>query len=498
MQLSMWTIFEYLKEHGFTPMADISNGTCCIGHVRLSAHLDEEEETDTVVIRRNTEPHDRKIVRSVVSCGVDRIHVPNADMLDIYNCIAACFDFFNKWERRLLYALVGQNSLHDILEIGHDVFQRPMFIKSAGSLIYAITDKYDESVHVYWKRFMEIASSRTFDSDSVMGVSMNQEFQVAFLRTYPGLLKSPVYKGVVLHTNIWAGEKRVGEIIVLENGKKFNNGDPHIMHFFQKIITKYMLQNKEIYLSSSKEKHCFMDILDGKPYILSNFSHIRQALKWSDSDDLAVACFIDFSECVTPLLNDLNEHLSDVFEYSCFFIYSNLIFGIINVTKNGGYDNVAQNLKKSLGRKPLGGVLSYEFKNLEELSAHYIQCHDLLKEMSKENGRNLLTAYHAAIPYIKSQLCALPNIDCYSHPDLCRLHDIDKEHNSDYLQTLFNFLTFGCNYTDTANYMGLHRNTLLYRLSRIKEIIHCDINDIDSRKKLLFSFFLMKNFTLYS
>lgn len=496
MKLNMWTIFEYLKSHGFTPTIDISNGTNSIRHIRIGRLTDTEAESDTVQIIENAEAHDRRLIRSLIVCGVDRILVNDADVLSVYNCVLECFNFYNHWERQLLYALVDHSSLQKILRIAHNIFQRPMFIKSAGSLIYAITEGYDESVHINWKRFLEMAVSRTLDMDSVMGVSMDDAFKVAFLKTYPYLLNSPVYNGTVLHTNIWVEQNRVAEIIVLENGKPFNNGDPHIMHVFQKIVTKYMLQNREIYLSSSKEKSFFTELLNGKAYLYSNFSHIRQELKWADSDELAVACFVDFSKCVTPMLNDLNEHLADSFKNSCFFIYDNLIFGIINITKNSGYENVVNALTKHLYHKQVTGALSYEFKSISNLISYYKQCICILKRSRSKviNGEcNLFTAYHTAISHLMDQLQELPEINCYAHPDLCRLRDFDTEHNSDYLQTLFNFLLLGCNYTDTANYMNLHRNTLVYRLGRIREIIHSDLSDIDSRKKLLFSFMLEKS-----
>jgi len=494
MLLNMWTVFEWLKEHNISCAADIPNGSSCIRYIRLEKPDQPErpEGQETVVLRENKEPMNRNVVRSTVSCGIDRILIQNADVITAYNCISECCDYYRQWGQKLLSALLEHKSLQEILMIGHEMFKRPMFIKSAGSLIYAITEEYDDNVHVNWKRFVEISKSHSADLDSVIGVSANSDFQVAFLKTYPSLIYSPVYNSTVLHTNIWVNQKRVAEIIVLENNQKFSSGDPHIMHTFQQIITRYMVDNSEIYLSSSNDMHFFIDLIEGKPYIYSNFNHISQQLRWHENDELAVACVIDYSKCVTPMLNVLNEQLSEIFNNSCFFIYSNLICGIINITKNSGYAETVSALEKQIKSKPFVCGLSYEFTSIDETLPHYRQCVDILQSASRGGG-SVMTAYQTAIPFIRKQTKLIPNIACYSHPDLERLCAFDKEHNSDYLNTLFNFLIFGCNYTDTANNMNVHRNTLIYRLTRIREMIHCNLDNPEARKNLLLSYLLVDN-----
>ena len=57
------------------------------------------------------------------------------------------------------------------------------------------------------------------------------------------------------------------------------------------------------------------------------------------------------------------------------------------------------------------------------------------------------------------------------------LHEYDYKHNSDLLNTLDEyFLSLG-NVSLTAKRMYIHRNTIIYRLEKIKEILQTDLKD---------------------
>jgi sugar diacid utilization regulator len=64
------------------------------------------------------------------------------------------------------------------------------------------------------------------------------------------------------------------------------------------------------------------------------------------------------------------------------------------------------------------------------------------------------------------------------------LLDYDSHKNADLVRTLSQFLERGGNYDKTAAALLIHRSTLRYRLSRIKEITGLDLNDVDDRLNL--------------
>jgi DNA-binding PucR family transcriptional regulator len=60
----------------------------------------------------------------------------------------------------------------------------------------------------------------------------------------------------------------------------------------------------------------------------------------------------------------------------------------------------------------------------------------------------------------------------------------DREHHGDLVRTLDVYLRHGGNATRTANALFLHRNSLRYRLARIRALTGLDLDDADDRLAL--------------
>jgi len=64
------------------------------------------------------------------------------------------------------------------------------------------------------------------------------------------------------------------------------------------------------------------------------------------------------------------------------------------------------------------------------------------------------------------------------------LREYDSAHSGDLVQTLAVYFQLGGNASRTAERLFLHRNGLLYRLSRIEEILGAPLDDAEVRMAL--------------
>ena len=76
---------------------------------------------------------------------------------------------------------------------------------------------------------------------------------------------------------------------------------------------------------------------------------------------------------------------------------------------------------------------------------------------------------------------------------LLRMDGMDAQRDTQYLRSLHAYLGCGMNMKRAAHALGVHRNTLDYRLSRISELFSLDLSDVNTCFELLFSLWLMKN-----
>jgi len=110
--------------------------------------------------------------------------------------------------------------------------------------------------------------------------------------------------------------------------------------------------------------------------------------------------------------------------------------------------------------------------------------------MHMDNTKSIYRYDEYAIYHI-AQLCS-DNKEMFIHPKLTLLLNLDKEHDSSFTQSLYTYLKCNRNITDTANALHIHRNTLIYHLKRIEDLLDISTSDVDILLHFELSFRIME------
>lgn len=78
----------------------------------------------------------------------------------------------------------------------------------------------------------------------------------------------------------------------------------------------------------------------------------------------------------------------------------------------------------------------------------------------------------------------LPELQTFQEEALAPLVEYDRQHGAELIRTLEAFFAANCSPKEAAALLHVHRNTVLYRLERITEIIGLDLNSSDVRLRL--------------
>ena len=399
-------------------------------------------------------------------------------------------DRLKTFQNRLLACMSSNGSIQDLLDIAHEVFLRPMFIKGDGNMIYAITRSYSNDVHPSWSSFIRNVDTKAVEFESVRTVSEDPEFVQAFSQKECTVLRSPFYGGMVLHANVWLEEKRVCEVVVLENGSPFSEEEKELMDMFSGFLGLHVSINKERYLAGSDPITTFTSLLDHRPIAPLELISINNQTGWNADDEFAVVTADTPAKNDTPLLAVFRDKIKAAIPMSVTFIYKNKVVSIVNLSRSGGYQAVSRTISKQISSESLCCGISFEFTGIEKTPEYYnlaLQACSIADRLDKK----FLDMYSAAHIRISERIHSINDLQDLIHPDLIRLDHLDPQRTFHYLKTLYAYLLCGGNYTDTANYLGLHRNSLIYRMNRIQGIIKTDLNDVHNRHFLLISYLLM-------
>ena len=110
--------------------------------------------------------------------------------------------------------------------------------------------------------------------------------------------------------------------------------------------------------------------------------------------------------------------------------------------------------------------------------------------MRVEPDTHFFTEYEHYMELICSYAYEKLGAEGYGYRDLDRLAAEDREKGTDFYRSLKEYLLSGNHVNHAAKNLYIHRNTMVYRLAKIHEILGLDINQPDISRKLLLTMIL--------
>lgn len=480
LKLSMWTLCDHLQKDGFLVESRISEGLPCITMIHQSKNRSYSSQYAELLQTGND---------VLLVSDMDTVTVKNCSIADVANSLNATLNFFSQWEHDLYDSMLKGATLQELIDIANKVFERPMFIKNDSTRTFAITRGYPMNVHPHWEKIINSMEQGIPDYDVVREVSADPEYRSVFLEKYPSLKWSPAYGNIVLHGNIFINDHRVAEVVTLENHKPFNNGDVHLMNVFIEMLEKYVDNNPNVFQSGSDVSMFLSNLLSNGHVENEQLRVISNYIGAEPSEEYVILVAANSGLSDSPMLSALREKLEVQLKDAIVIPYKSQIV-ILRGIKNHTYDEMITDFKAHIPKEGFRWSMSYEFSNIENAPSYYEQACSIL-EKAVFRREHYVSMYDMATSIISQLYKNKESIETLVHPDLIRLEKADVRENAQYCETLFYFLLCGGNYTDASKIMMLHRNTLIYRMNKIREIIHSNIDDINNRKLLFYSFLLL-------
>ena len=156
---------------------------------------------------------------------------------------------------------------------------------------------------------------------------------------------------------------------------------------------------------------------------------------------------------------------------------------LINTSKSG--------FKEYLETNHLSFGLSLQMTDISNCKKYYLQAFKALEISQKQNFS--IFSFEDCVEYIISEFISDEyDVIDFCHPVAVFLMNYDKDNNTDLLQTLKNYLFFTTNPNEAAKVLCIHRNTLFYRINKIKDLTGNLLDNGAELSKLYFSIRLLE------
>ncbi|MFD2444642.1 PucR family transcriptional regulator ligand-binding domain-containing protein [Bacillus sp. CGMCC 1.16607] len=120
--------------------------------------------------------------------------------------------------------------------------------------------------------------------------------------------------------------------------------------------------------------------------------------------------------------------------------------------------------------------IGQQYQRINSLHKSFSEASEVIRLMQQVNERNEISHFEDySVYHLLDSNIKVAALEDFFQKCLGKIFEHDKVHRTGYISTLENYFINNLNVSETAKAMFLHRNTLIYRIDKIKEILNTDL-----------------------
>ena len=237
------------------------------------------------------------------------------------------------------------------------------------------------------------------------------------------------------------------------------------------------------------------DLLNGKTTNSTVIQERIAALAWKFNENLYLLTVRDVNDSAgNPALFYLKILLEKMISESKSVLYNNRIIQLIGRGKKKPLARAELNgIIDTLKENHLVGGISRCFHNLADIQDYYYQSSAAIELGLRLEKEGVIFYYEDyAFFHLMELAGSQRDLKSFCDPGIFHLIDYDIKNNTSFTRSLYEYLMSGNNPKESAYRLGVHRNTMDYRIRKIKEVLNIDINDPKVTWSLFLSFKILE------
>lgn len=480
MKLSMWIIADKLSE--YTPTVSIVSGKMNITGVRQL--LSADKVRSDILYVSLVEGEDTGSENASVLCtnGADWIRLQTDDVDEVINTILDVFEAFQKWEAELKEAVAQAQNIQYMLDISAYALPFPTVISNAfGNVVgyskgyeqYAETDPYWASIIHKQKMDDMVFAENVYDAR--MNSIKDWDTTARIFQT----MQNPI---IGMHLTI--NEEIVGSIVIIEAGGVLTIGVCQVAELLRDSLSKALnVRGKDAELRTVMA--IAEEYLDGKNVDTGRLWDTIVKYTGREDEDMELILMKNLLRSDFSYKNNLAYRMTSQENRTFGLVFHEYVGVILCSDREREFLNQFQN---KLQRTEFIMGVSLLFSDVHAMQKAGNQAALALMSGSQDAGSVNHCVDHA-YTYFLNKLAGDKSFGTeLIHPGVLQLKKYDEKHNTNFYETLYQYLLQERNVVATAKSLFIHRNSMIYRLQRIEKLLNVNLDDPNMRIYLLLSF----------
>lgn len=258
------------------------------------------------------------------------------------------------------------------------------------------------------------------------------------------------------------------------------------------IAVRFKLSGKTNHLDEPAAKQIVSRMLLGKKFEGESSPDINDKFYSTFVIEPFVLAVIDLKDKKERQTQKLRQKINEHF-YNCltYLEDAKLLVLFVDISTDDKKEEVYQFVKETLEETECVLALSDSFESAEEIAVKRKVLERIIEIAPRLNKEEkVLREYDYYLEFLCSYAYDAIGHKGYCDKQLTILEKEDAEKGTEFYKSLKEYLLCGNNVNLAAKKIFVHRNTMVYRLAKIHELMQVDINDPEVAKKLLFSMVL--------
>jgi len=220
--------------------------------------------------------------------------------------------------------------------------------------------------------------------------------------------------------------------------------------------------------------------------IISSYLHRFQ---WKLDDHFCIVTFTVSAGLNIPIISLLDiKQINELFPEALVSVYNECVVMIFRCNdRKPPHGKKKQQLEQFLKTDiMLGCGISMVFNNFLHLRYYFTQS-KFAAAQCKDPQIPVICSYEDyQADHVLQTLSLTTDLRCFCHPGILSLWESGGEVQRNIVNCLYHYFLNGRNISAAADAVHVHRNTLIYRLSKAEEILNIDIKHSSIKQEFLF------------
>lgn len=387
---------------------------------------------------------------------------------------------------QLLQASNRNCGIQQLVEIAHQYTKNTIAVFGTGFQMLAFEGSPDPSA----ERWMQ---ERYLNHEDIERVNTDDVHERAKKSRVPVLIQNKyfMYDRIVAMLDY---DRDLGHIVIIEDKVPFTEQDYHIATILSSSIRSQMLKDDFTRnMQGFPHEYFLKDLLDQRlvntPQNLNHTDFLRQ--RFSPN-----CCCLVVETARTSGALSINLIRSGFEQFgagiSTVSYQGQIVVILSGIPSQGVSEEKFQQLQDYCKENRLFCGMSNPFSNILDLPKYYKQSLRAIEiGAGISNEPNLFCYQDHFVKHLLNSFLQQEDPTVFCCPQMKQLIECDKKDGRNLAETLYQYLLNG-NTAATASAMFIHRNTLLYRLNLINEIVNIDYNDPLLKLYLILSYEMMQ------